>query len=316
MKKLLYLIVLVSNIFALDLITIGTGPLNSLYFPTGGNICLMVNNDRVNGSHLRCLPEPSDGLKDNLKELQKGKIDIAIAQSDMVYQAYNGLGVFKNHPQKNLRVLMTLYVEPLNFVVTKSSKIKKLYNMEGKNINFGPKDSEVATLVNRLFDSSSLNRSKINISYLDDDQLEKQLKEKKLDGYFTLSNTSNVMLRHLAVKYDMDIINITEKNFPPLYNILNQFPYYVKTTIVANTYKGIDKRYSFGPKISIVTTSDLDDSVATEVVKVIVQNLQQFKNLNKAYVNMTKTNILKALGAPLHKAAKRYYKKEKLLEEY
>ena len=50
MIKLIILLFLVIKIFALDLFIIGTGGEGGLYYPTGGNICLVINSYNRNNN--------------------------------------------------------------------------------------------------------------------------------------------------------------------------------------------------------------------------------------------------------------------------
>src|SRR5271170_3852828 len=74
-------------------ITIGTAGQLGVYYPTGGAICRLVKRGiKEHGIH--CFVESTKGSVYNLKGLESGELDLAIAQNDRIYHAYEGTGDF------------------------------------------------------------------------------------------------------------------------------------------------------------------------------------------------------------------------------
>ena len=65
-------------------ITIGTGGVTGVYYPTGGAICRLVNRGRK-GHGTRCSVESTGGSIYNLNTIRAGELDMGIAQSDWQY---------------------------------------------------------------------------------------------------------------------------------------------------------------------------------------------------------------------------------------
>jgi TRAP transporter TAXI family solute receptor len=97
--------VLATSAFAYKYITIGTGGVTGVYYPTGGAICRIMNKMKKT-TGVKCTVESTGGSVYNINAIKKGELDFGIAQSDVVYQAYNGEGKFKGKPFKGLRVVM------------------------------------------------------------------------------------------------------------------------------------------------------------------------------------------------------------------
>ncbi len=75
--------------FAAEFITIGTGSVTGTYYPTGGAVCRLVNKYKKE-TKIRCSVESTGGSVYNINTIKNGELDFGIAQSDVVYQAYNG----------------------------------------------------------------------------------------------------------------------------------------------------------------------------------------------------------------------------------
>ena len=126
-----------SHVMAIDLITIGTGNVSGTYYPTVGAICQLVNS-YPQRTHRYCSAEPTDGSVENLKRLQTDDLTFGIAQTDVLYHAYQGSAEFADSsPYKNVRAVMAINPEVLALVVKKTSTIKVLQDIKGKKISLG-----------------------------------------------------------------------------------------------------------------------------------------------------------------------------------
>ena len=78
-------------------ISIGTGGVTGVYYPTGGAICRLVNKARKEAWH------PLRGRIDRRFRLQhqhdqgQGELEFGVAQSDWQYHAYNGTSKFEEN---------------------------------------------------------------------------------------------------------------------------------------------------------------------------------------------------------------------------
>ena len=75
-------------------VTIGTGGVTGVYYPTGGAICRLVNKSRKEHG-IRCSVESTGGSTYNLNTIRAGEMDMGIAQSDWQYHAWKGTSKFK-----------------------------------------------------------------------------------------------------------------------------------------------------------------------------------------------------------------------------
>ncbi|MEE8501501.1 MAG: TAXI family TRAP transporter solute-binding subunit, partial [Kiloniellales bacterium] len=62
-------------------ITIGTGGITGVYYPTGGAICRLVNKGRKEHG-VRCSVESTGGSVYNLNTIRAGELDMGVVQSD------------------------------------------------------------------------------------------------------------------------------------------------------------------------------------------------------------------------------------------
>ena len=72
-----------------EFITIGTGGVTGVYYPTGGAICRLVNKGRKEHG-IRCSVESTGGSVYNINTIREGELEFGVAQSDWQHHAYNG----------------------------------------------------------------------------------------------------------------------------------------------------------------------------------------------------------------------------------
>jgi len=86
-------------------ITIGTGGVTGVYYPTGGAICRLVNKDRKEHG-IRCSVESTGGSVYNTRTIREGELDFGVVQSDVQGAAMNGTGAFADDdPYADLRAV-------------------------------------------------------------------------------------------------------------------------------------------------------------------------------------------------------------------
>ncbi len=286
-------------------ITIGTGSINGLYYLTGEAICKLINMDKKK-NNLRCALDPTGGSVNNILSIDSNDIELAIAQSDMVYQAYKGKNKFKDKPIKKIRAIMAIYPELLTLIVRKDANIKKLLDIKDKKINIGADSSGTQSTVKILLKNyKALSDKNIKTYIFETSECSSLIKESKIDGYFYVVGHPTENIKNVANYTPIDIVPIHLNKI-----FFKKYPYYAKGVIPKNIYKGINKDIkSFGVKATLIASSDMDDKSVVSIIKAILDNFSKFKRLNSAFKSINKKSLVRGIGIPLHPAAKKYYQK-------
>ena len=300
---------------AIEFITIGTGGVTGVYYPTGGAICRLANQERAK-TGIRCTVESTGGSVYNVNNIDAGELDFGIAQSDVVYQAHQGEGNFKGKKIDKLRTVMTFHAEPLTFVVSKESGIKSLQDMKDKVINIGNPGSGQRNMLEMLFRETDLDISMLKgAEELKAAEMPRALRDGKIDGYFYTVGHPSANIKEAANAIDIDIVNITEQTQPGIDTIIKKMPYYAIGIIPDGSYDGVEgDRHTLGVKATLVTSADVSDEKVRAVLDAIMKDFKKFTGMHPAYRGLTKQSTLEGLGAPLHPAAKAYFEEKGLLK--
>ena len=80
-------------------------------------------------------------------------------------------------------------------------------------------------------------------------------------------------------------------------------------------HKGVKgDRKTFGVKATLVTSAKTSNKAVRAILDAVYNNFDKFTKLHPAYNGLTKKATLEGLGAPLHPAAKAYFKEHGLLK--
>jgi len=297
--------------FAAQFITIGTGGVTGVYYPTGGAICRMVNKLKKT-SGIRCSVESTGGSVYNVNTIHQGELDFGISQSDTAYQAYNGIGKFKGKPIKELRSVMAIYPELLTLVVAKRSGIKSIMDVKGKRINIDTPGSGTRMTTEIVLKAFGIKHSDLKqIDELSSSEGPTLLKDDHVDGYFAVFGHPTANIKDAANSVAIDLIPIEGK---PVDMLVKKYPYYAKGIISGTFYKGVTHDTpSIGVKAVLCTSAKTSDKVVYTVMKTILDNFAAFKKLHPAYKTITKKSLLDGLSIPQHPGAIKAFKEAGLL---
>ena len=293
-------------------ISIGTGSITGVYYPTGGAICRLVNRGRKEHG-IRCATESTGGSVANLNAVRNGDLEFGIAQSDWQWHAYKGTGFFGDQePFEDLRSVFSLYTETFSIAVSEKSDIHELDDIVGKIVNFGPRGSGMNATMEVLAAVKGWTKSNFKeVTYLTPPEQPKALCEGKIDVMIYVSGNPNGVLQEATQYPDssckVKILNIDKKTISKLIKVN---PFYVKATIPGGMYRNNpDDIHTFGIKATVVTSKKVDDDIVYNVTKAMFENFDNFKSLHPVFASMNKKDSIKeGNSAPIHKGAIRYYK--------
>lgn len=294
-------------------VTIGTGGVTGVYYPTGGSICRLVNKGRkVHG--IRCSVESTAGSVYNLNTIAAGELDMGVVQSDWQYHAYNGTSRFKDKgPNKDLRAVFSVHPEPFTVVARADSGIKKFEDLAGKRVNIGNPGSGQRGTMEVVMGAVGWTKDDFKLaSELKSAEQSKALCDNKIDAMvFTVGHPSG-SIKEASTSCDSVLVNVTG---PEIDKLVADNAYYRMATIPGGMYRGTDSdTNTFGVGATFVTSSKVSEDVIYNVVKAVFENFDQFKKLHPSFSDLKKEEMIKdGLSAPLHKGAVKYYKEAGLM---
>ena len=295
-------------------VTIGTGGITGVYYPTGGAIAKMVNKKRKEYG-IRATVESTGGSVFNVNAVMAGDLEFGVVQSDRQYQAMKGIANWEDKgPQKDLRAVFSIHPETVDLIAAVDSNINSLADLKGKRVNIGNigsgyrKNAIDALMANGLDYEKDFHAESLKAA-----ESPGLIQDGRLDAaFYTVGHPSGYYKEATSGKRKLKFVPITNVE-----SLLDKYPYYAKAvTAVTKFYPAAanDKDVeTFGVKATFVTSAKVPDNVVYAIVKEVFENFEDFKKLHPAYSGLTKKNMLEGLSAPLHPGAVKYYKEAGLM---
>ena len=289
-------------------VTIGTGGITGVYYPTGGAIAKMVNAKRKEYG-IRATVESTGGSAFNINAVMAGDLEFGVAQSDRQYQAYNGTEEWAGKPQKDLRAVFSIHAETVDLIVSVDSGINTIQDLKGKRVNIGNFGSGFRQNAIDALEANGLNYETDFIAEnIAAPEAPGLIQDGRLDAaFYTVGHPSGYYKEATAGKTKVKFIPI-----PNADKIVAKYPYYAKAKTLMANYPGAanteDAVETFGVKATFVTSANVPDEVVYAITKEVFDNFDQFVKLHPAYAGLTKEDMLTGLSAPIHPGAMKYYK--------
>ncbi len=289
-------------------ISIGTGSITGVYYPTGGAICRMMAKRRKE-TGIRCSVESTGGSIYNINAIRSGELEFGVAQSDWQYHAYHGTSKFKDKGAfKELRAVFSIHPEPVTIVVRKDAGINGILDLKGKRVNIGNPGSGQRGTWEVVEKTLGWKRSDLKLAAeLKASETGQALCDNKIDAYFYLVGHPNALIQETLASCDSKIVNARA---PKIDELVKKTPYYSFAVIPADLYpQQKEDVQTWGVRATLVTSAKVPEKVVYELVKSVFDNFDAFKKLHPAYSHLKPEEMISAsLSAPLHPGAVKYYK--------
>jgi len=288
-------------------ISIGTGGVTGVYYPTGGAICRLVNKDRKEHG-IRCAVESTGGSVYNINTIRAGELEFGVAQSDWQYHAYNGTSKFKDQGAfEGLRAVFSVHAEPFTVVARADADIKTFTDLKGKRVNIGnPGSGQRGTMEVVMNALGWTNADFALASELKSSEQSQALCDNKIDAMvFTVGHPSG-SISEATTSCDTVLVPVTGAEIDKL---IADNGYYRSATIPGGMYRGNpDDVQTFGVGATFVSSTAVSDEAVYTVVKAVFDNIDAFRKLHPAFANLDPKQMAKdGLSAPIHAGAAKYY---------
>ncbi len=185
---------------------IATGPSSGTYFPMGQMLAGVISHppgvDRCSSANV-CGPEgliataqTSPGSYANVLAVNSGRVDSALAQSDVVGQAVAGKGAFKA-AQTHLRTIAVLFPEDVHVVATNRAKIASIADLRGKRVSLGALNSGTAITAHAVLAAYRLSPKRLRLTTDSADAAAQKLAAGQLDAFFFVGGAPVPLVQRL-----------------------------------------------------------------------------------------------------------------------
>lgn len=333
MKKVLSLILALAMVFALAacgekqssndgntdgdkpargnvIMTFGTADTGGSMYPAGAAVSQVWTNN-VQG--VKCNTQTSTGSFQNCQDVSTGEVDVAVATSDVVLNAYNGTGKFADIGKlDNLRVIGAVYTSVLSGVALKSSGLTYIHDLLGKRVAVGPAASATENATLAAFAAMDITKDNTSLENLGLGDGADSVGDGILDAAFGFAGLPIGGQLNLAATKEIQVLDMTQEEID---KVLAGNAAYIQTKIPAGTYTGQDNdANTFGVKCLIIVTADMDADLVYDLCKAMNEHTEEMAAGNALLKDMTDPSFLcTQMPIPLHDGAQKYYSEQGLI---
>ena len=292
------------------IMTFGTADTGGSMYPAGAAVSQVWTNN-VQG--VKCNTQTSTGSFQNCQDVSTGEVDVAVATSDVVLNAYNGTGKFADIGKlDNLRVIGAVYTSVLSGVALKSSGLTYIHDLLGKRVAVGPAASATENATLAAFAAMDITKDNTSLENLGLGDGADSVGDGILDAAFGFAGLPIGGQLNLAATKEIQVLDMTQEEID---KVLAGNAAYIQTKIPAGTYTAQDNdANTFGVKCLIIVTADMDADLVYDLCKAMNEHTEEMAAGNALLKDMTDPSFLcTQMPIPLHDGAQKYYSEQGLI---
>ena len=282
-----------------QIITLGTGGVTGLYYPTGGALCRLINQTREQHG-IRCAVRSTLGSITNLEQVTRGELDLGLAEAAQIYNI--------TASDTPLRSLVSLYPEYISILVRSDAGINSFADLKNKRINIGKAASSQRYTLELLMASHGWKLSDFaQVTQLAPEEQATALCENRIDATLYVVGHPSGTIKEALRDCHSKLIGLSEKDRVAL---MQNNPHYRELTIAGALYApDLSDIITVGVNALLFTRAELPDDVAYAIVKSLFEQFESFRQLHLAFSTLKPEDMMqtKVLPLPLHPGAAKYY---------
>lgn len=284
-------------------IRFGTAGRGGLYNEFGNVFSDMVHADNED---ITFDVKTTAGSAANIRLLSEDYIQLAVAQTDVVNDAYYAKGTFKDKdPYRGYSAVAGLYTEACQIVVRSDSGIRTIDDLAGKRISVGEKESGTEQNAEQILLAYGLSEDMITKVNLDYTTAAEQLRMKEIDGFFCTIAAGTTIIDELSKQCDIQLLEISDKYSDRLIEAYN---FYTKCTIPAGTYRNqTEDVETLGVRSVLLASDKLSADTVEKLTQVLFEHKTDLQYAVSADLQIEEDSVSEGITIPFHQGAQEYY---------
>ena len=284
-------------------IVTGTGGNQGTYYAFTTAVGQILSTDDY-----KFVVQSTGGSQANIEMIEDGEAQFAIVQNDVMNYAYEGTNGF-SYPVTCFSAIGCVYAEVCQVIATKSSGIKTIADLKGKNVAVGDAGSGVYYNATQILAAAGLDIDKdINKTAASFGDAATLLKDGAIDAAFITAGTPTPAVSDLATSTDIVAVDLGEDVIAKL---MADYPFYAKHEYTSDDYAFVGDEPSTTVAImaTFIVTNDMSEEQAYEITKNLWESQEDIAVAHAKGKEMSKDTAAAAIGnVPLHPGAEKYYR--------
>ena len=283
-------------------LTLATGGTGGTYYPYGGAIALVVDDET---GYIKINAIATGASAENIQLVGSAEAHLALVQNDTMDYAYNATNTWTSEAVTNLATLMTLYPEVCQIVVTADSDIFSVADLAGKRVSTGDIGSGVEANAIQILEAYAMTVDDIIQESLSFASSADAMKDGVIDAFFVTAGTPNTSILDLQTSRNLRILNLEDGIIDAL---IEKYPFYAMYTITTAEYSFLEADVNtVAVQATLIASPDLDEQVAYDIVKAIIEGKDALVEAHSKGEFIDADYAVQGVSVPFHPGARRYF---------
>ena len=285
-------------------LSVGTAPPGGTFFVIGSAFAQVVN------AHKDDLPwevtaESTSGTQENIRRLERGELDFAMANAAISYFAVRGEEQWeKPFP---IRTVMTLAPNVAMFIAPKGSGVETIADLKGKRVVVGPPGAGFEFFIKPILAAHGITYEDFTPLNATQSGAVDLLADGSAAAAFLGGGVPTAAITQACATQDIHFVPFDSQAREKL---VADFPFFTNVPLAAGTYDDLQADYA-GMNVGamqLITSAAMDELVVYEFTKRLYTFRAEVVEKHPAGKAINDKNIVRNTGTPFHPGAIRYFK--------
>jgi TRAP transporter TAXI family solute receptor len=288
-------------------LSIATGGTGGVYYPLGGGLAALISKHLPG---VEATAEVTTASVDNMRLLHADRIALALTQSDIASDAYQGK--MKGSNEKiGVRTIAALYSNYMHIVALDGTGIKTITDLKGKRVSTGAPGSGTEVKGLRVLEAYGISPKDLRSQdRLGASESAAAMKDRRIDAFIWDGGLPTAAILDLAATPGIKIHLIPHGD--AVAKMTAKYgPVYFVGTIPKGTYGGMETNVQVAALTNLLTAHErMDESLAYQITKLLLERTPELVAVHQAAKEITLESAVVGSPVPFHPGALRYYKEK------
>lgn len=249
--------------------------------------------------------ECTAGSSENIRRIHEGELDMAIVQSDTLYDAFFGKGAFRESGAvRNIAAVAATYVSACHIVVRADSDIYSIADLRGKKISPGLPGSSTRKNAEQILSEVGLTFADVYLADISFSDSAAALQSGAIDAFFC---TTMVGAQAMKLPGNATPIRLLGMDDALIRRLMTKYNFEM-TTIPAETYSGQHRDVpTVGTKAVLIAGTEVSRQKVMTVIQLLFGNAQELKGTLKLDRVLDVEFATQNVPIPFHEGTAEFY---------
>lgn len=287
------------TVLAVEQLSMGTATVGGFFYNVGAPVAQCINKALP---EVNVTAEFTEGSTENLRLIQKKKVQLAVISPMIGYFARNGTRMFEKGGAIDFKVVVRLLPNGNIWTVLKSNKdIQTIRDIKGHKVGVGTGGIGVMSRMQLAAHGIDYKKD-IKPFFSATGELATLLKDGKVDVSFLTEGLAKMV----TATHEIRIISWQEEDRKAY---VTKHPYFGEFNYKPNHFKGVDYEVqTVDNGIQLITHADTPDEMVYKLAKAIIENIDCISGIFAPAKALNPQWCASKLGNPFHPGSIKYFK--------